>query len=104
MSVTTRNDIQRWLTEAKRRGARYLIVGLDTFDYGNYPIYVMQDADFYEAYDAVGSNGGGGMGDRVEEVYDMEMDIEAQLRESRSFHLPTRPDNRPIIKSTWGDK
>lgn len=35
----------RWITEAKRLGATHVIDVCDTFDYDNYPVYVMPGED-----------------------------------------------------------
>jgi hypothetical protein len=85
------NDIKGWLAQAEVEGARWLIVGRDNFDYGNYPIYVKADQDIWHIIDHLGDNGIGGMGDSFDEVYDMEMDVNAQLAEWRARHLPPRP-------------
>lgn len=90
--TATRTDIQGWLIEAKARGARWLIVGRDNFDYDNYPIYVMPDEDIWHRVDHLGDNGTGGMGDSYDEVYDMQMDTDAQMAEWRAIHLPPRPE------------
>jgi len=89
--TANRQDIQNWLAVAESRGARYLIVGRDNFDYDNYPIFVMPDEDVWHIIDHIGDNGSGGMGDSYDEVYDMQRDIAAQLDERRAIHLPPRP-------------
>jgi len=32
-------DLQRWLSEAKKQKAKYIISVCDTFDYDDYPVY-----------------------------------------------------------------
>jgi len=34
-------DIERWKEEAKNMGASHIISVCDTFDWGDYPVYVM---------------------------------------------------------------
>ena len=91
--TATYQDFQRWLQEGKKRGARWVVIGLDTFDYGNYPVYVMPDENPWKVVKHIGDNGGGGMGDRLEEVYDLELSIESQMQERRAIHLPPRPES-----------
>lgn len=93
--TATLQDIRGWIAEAQRQGARWLIVGLDRFDYCNYPIYVMPDADFYAVFDRIGTNGSGGLADTWDEVYDLSLDVPAQLLERRARHLPPRPVTEP---------
>lgn len=35
----------RWIEEAKRRGARYILDVCDTFDYDHYPVYIMTEEE-----------------------------------------------------------
>jgi hypothetical protein len=43
--TATKEDVERWKAEGKRKGARWLVVVCDTFDYGDYPVYVMPGED-----------------------------------------------------------
>lgn len=85
-------DIKDWLDEGLKSNARWVIIGLDRFDYENYPIYVNADEDPWATISHLGDNGTGGMGDSYDEVYDLNLDIEAQLNERRAYHLPPRKD------------
>lgn len=82
--TATKNDILRWVHEAQDNGCRWLIIAVDTFDYENYPIFVMEDEDFWERYPDYNNM------QRADEVYDMKMDIDAQLAERRANHPPAR--------------
>ena len=35
--MTTRDDLRGWLREAARRAATHLLVGYETFDWGDHP-------------------------------------------------------------------
>lgn len=35
----------QWLKEGKLKGAKYLIVVCDTFDYSDYPVYAFSEAE-----------------------------------------------------------
>ena len=44
----SRADVDRWIEEAKRKKAKYIISVCDTFDWDDYPVYVMPDEDLDE--------------------------------------------------------
>lgn len=78
--TATLQDIQGWLERAKQLKATHLIVAVDTYDHDNYPVYVTEDENVHDEYDKIiGSSMQG-----VDEVYNMSMDIEAQLKERRA--------------------
>jgi hypothetical protein len=80
---TTREDISGWLKRAQDKGATHMIVATDTFDYGDYPVFVMPGEDaatkMKELRDAPMS--------RVMECYSMALPLDDQLSERRAFHL-----------------
>lgn len=39
--AASKKDVDFWIEEAKRRGATHIISVCDTFDYSDYPVYVM---------------------------------------------------------------
>lgn len=78
--TATMQDIMGFLLRAKDKGARWLLVGCDSFDHGDYPIFVMPGEDPHKAFPT--------NGDRVHEVYDLALDSASQLRERRAWHLP----------------
>lgn len=46
--AATREDVDRWIKTAKERGAKYIISVCDTFDYDDYPVYVMPEENLEE--------------------------------------------------------
>lgn len=60
--AANKEEIAKWLDDAKSSGATHLIMVCDTFDWGDYPVKVM-------------------------EVYNLGMDIEKQLLEHRSLNF-----------------
>jgi len=46
--AATRKDVDRWIETAKEMGAKWIISVCDTFDYDDYPVYVMPDEDLEE--------------------------------------------------------
>lgn len=79
----SRDDIERWLGNAKRRGATHLIVACDTFSYDHYPVLVMPGEDVLKKEAETLK---GGM-TTVEEIYNLSMDIQAQLGQRRCRNL-----------------
>ena len=81
--VTTQDTIRRWLLEGKEEGATHVIVACDTFDWSDYPVYVQPGEQVEETF----AKYNGKNMQKVMEVYDLALDIEAQLSEVRAWHL-----------------
>ena len=76
------DDITRWLDEAVHKGATHLIVGLDTFDHENFPVFVMPGESAMERYDKLYEDG-----NAADEVYNMRMDLDRQRRQFRALNF-----------------
>lgn len=63
-------------------GATHMLVVCDTFDYSDYPVYVMPNENVWTKSD---ENNGPNM-TRLMEVYNLSKDMNAQLSERRSFN------------------
>ena len=59
-----------------------MIVVVDTFDHGDYPVYVAAGQDAHTV--AAGYNGKNMQ--RIMEVYDLRLDRDRQMAETRAFH------------------
>ena len=81
--TATRTDILEWLEQGKRMKATHVIIAVDTFDYANFPVYVMPGQDARKQADTVNL----GTMQRVEEVYDLSKPLQPQLNEHRSFNF-----------------
>lgn len=79
---TTREDIRTWFKEGVAKGATHVVVVCDTFDYEDYPIFVMPADDVVKT----ASEHDGPNMQKVMEVYDLGMDMEAQLDEKQALH------------------
>lgn len=54
--AATKEDVDRWIATAKKKKATHIISVCDTFDYDDYPVYVMPEDDLEEVkkkYDGV---------------------------------------------------
>jgi hypothetical protein len=43
--AATKIEFEEWMSRAREKGASHLIVVCDTFDYDDYPVFVMPDED-----------------------------------------------------------
>jgi hypothetical protein len=89
--MTTRAEIREWLEHAQFRGATHVIVVCDTFDGGDYPVQVMPGEDLVAKVTEYNDK----PMSRVMEVYALHLDLEAQLREYRAYHLEMPPAPEP---------
>lgn len=79
---TTVDDIRTWLVEAKRQKATHMIVVCDTFDFTDFPVYVMLGEDVRK----IAAEHRDGDMKKLMEVYSLSKDIETQLAETRAFN------------------
>lgn len=79
---TSRQDIQNWLEDGKDQGATHMIVVCDTYDFEDYPVYVMPDEDVKKK--AARYNDTEHM-KKVMEVYDISKEWDNQLNKQRCF-------------------
>lgn len=77
---TSRDEIREWLARARKANATHMIVVCDTYDHEDYPIDVMPGQDVRQVYDQYN----GPNMQRVMEIYNLSMDLEAQLLETRA--------------------
>lgn len=80
---TTKEDIRGWLKYGQEQGATHMIVVCDTFDWEDYPVYVMPTDDVHQKF---ASYNGPNM-QKVMEVYNLSKDIEMQLGKTRAFEF-----------------
>ena len=81
--ATTRDSIRDWLNQAKDKGATHLIVATDTFDYGDYPVFVMPHQVVADELSRLRKQDM----TRVMECYNLSLPWDEQLSERRAFHL-----------------
>lgn len=82
MARTTKEDIRGWLELGKAKGATHLLVVCDTYDYDDYPVYVMPGQDVHE----IAKSKNGPNMTKLMEVYNLAIDMEEQLAQYRSFN------------------
>lgn len=74
--MTTAKEIREWLEGAKKKGATHMLVVCDTFDWSDYPVYVLPG----KSVDAAIKEYHGPNMQKVMEVYNMAMDLDEQAR------------------------
>lgn len=79
--IVTQHGIVEWLHRGVDKGATHMIVACDTFDYDDYPVYVMPDENVYEVKAKIESSSM----QRIMEVYWLAGDLEEQVSKPRSF-------------------
>lgn len=78
----TREDIIRWLHRGQEKGATHMLVVCDTFDWSDFPVYVMPGQDARKEAD---SRNGPNM-TKLMEVYKLSDDWQTQLDQHRCFN------------------
>lgn len=80
---TSKEDIKGWIKRGQDQGATHLIVVCDTFDWEDYPVYVMSTDNVREKYNYYN----GPNMQKVMEVYNLSKDIEKQVNQHRAFEF-----------------
>lgn len=81
--MTSKEEIQGWIKRGQDQGATHMIVVCDTYDWEDYPVYVMPNEDIHKQ---IASYSGPNM-QRVMEVYNLQKDINTQLNQYRAFEI-----------------
>ncbi len=81
--MTTKTEISEWFDRGVKQGATHMIVAVDTFDYGDFPVYVEVGQDVRTVEKRYNSSENML---RVIEVYNLTLDKTKQLNGQRSFN------------------
>lgn len=87
----TKLDVKRWFDTGVKLKATHMIVAVDSFDFEDYPVYVLSNDDIHDKINEVRMS----PMQRIMEIYDLAMDRTDQLNEHRAFHFPAYPDTTP---------
>ena len=80
--MTSKHEIKQWLDEGIKKKATHCIIVCDTFNYEDYPVYVMPAQSSREIAEQYNSSAM----QKVMEVYDLRKDIFEQLGQERVFN------------------
>lgn len=81
--AASREDISRWFDTAKKQGATHLVVACDTFEWEDYPIYVMPGQNVHEIVAPLKRRENM---QSLMEVYNLNLDKAVQMNEHRSYN------------------
>jgi hypothetical protein len=80
--ATTREELQGWFRRGVSKGATHMLVVCDTFDWSDYPVFVMPGDDVRKLANA---NNGPNM-TKLMEVYDLSKSEDEQIAAGRVFN------------------
>jgi hypothetical protein len=80
--MTSRAEISQWFDDGVAKGATHMIVACDCYGWEDYPSYVMPGQDPKEKEKDILDHGM----QKIMEVYNLSMDKEQQLRQTRAFN------------------
>ena len=81
--AASKQQNREWVERGVKTGATHVIIVYDSWDYEDYPVYVEKGQSVQNEIDR--RNGRNMLS--VMEVYNLSMDIEAQLNEYRAWHV-----------------
>ena len=77
-------DIRSWLNRAKAKpNCTHVVVVCDTYDWEDYPVFVMQNEDIQEQVDHYN----GSSMQKVLEVYKLDLDLDTQMQEPQACQM-----------------
>lgn len=92
--ATKKIDLTTWFNDGLKLGATHMIVVCDTFDWEDYPVYVMPDENAKAKAFEYGDTDDRGLPtkenenmQKVMEVYSLSLPLLNQLNEYRAFHF-----------------
>lgn len=81
--AATREDIREWFQRGVEiPGRTHMIVVCDTWDYEDFPVYVLESEDIHKVQRREEDKSM----QQVMEVYKLSMDMEEQIKERRAFN------------------
>ena len=89
--AATVKDIRRWYEEGKDKGAKFVVIRCDTYDWSDYPVFCTSDTELRKTIGKATGPGqriDDGSTIKVMEVYDLGVDLDEQLAEYRAWHIP----------------
>jgi predicted transcriptional regulator len=80
--AASKDRIQLWFREGQSKDAHHMLVITDTYEYEDYPVYVMQNENTKKKIKEVTEN----ESQVVQEIYDLSLDMNTQLEEKKAYH------------------
>lgn len=80
--MTTKAEVRNCIIKGIEKEATHLMMVTDTWDYSDYPVYVFENETIESALEYYRRSE-----DRVQEVYNLKMNIEEQIDQNRAWNL-----------------
>jgi hypothetical protein len=81
--AATKDRIQLWFREGLSKDAHHMLVITDTYEYDDYPVYVMKNEDTKKKIKEIREN----ESQVVQAIFDLSLDMQEQLKEKRPYHV-----------------
>jgi hypothetical protein len=81
--ATTILDLKEWLARGKRKGASHMIIVCDTFNWEDFPVYVMPEQDARKEFNTENKK----PMQKVMEIYNLNKDLEPQINQHRAMEF-----------------
>ena len=81
--AASKDRIQLWFREGQSKDAHHMLVITDTYEYEDYPVYVMKNEDTKKKIKEVREESEMRV---IQEIYDLSLDMNTQLDEKRAYH------------------
>lgn len=79
---TSKDTLKMWFQRGVREGKTHMIVVCDTYDWVDFPVYVSPEEDVRE----VEAKYGGVNMQKIMEVYNLNLNMDAQMAQHRAFN------------------
>lgn len=97
MSFLSKEEIEKIVKNGDGEKYSHVMICLDHFDYNYFPIYINRDDKIMSVIDCFNALNVGNMLS-IEEIYNYDMNLDAQLNETRAYHIDINTDkNNDII-------
>ena len=80
--AATRDDIARWLLNADDTRHRWVVIAHDGFSDEDFPVFVNKEFDIHSVMRDIRANG-----DRIHEVYNLNLELAEQLDSPNAWNL-----------------
>lgn len=92
-----KNEIRKILEEVDSQKYSHILICIDTFEYDYFVKYVERENDIDDFIENFWKEHRGGMF-KIEEIYNLDLDIKMQLNESNTYHVEKAKKIEPIKK------
>ena len=81
--AVAKNRVQLWFKEGQSKNAHHMLIMRDTYEYEDYPVYVLKNEDTKKKIRELRENDN----QVVQAIFDLSLDMDSQLEERRAYHV-----------------